>query len=109
MSLNMPNLTGVPANNKSDATGFVNLSFPSATESGKTKLGKGVAMSPDKAVEKYIGDMYEQFIAAGQTADQFNAWLKDNLIVEYRPWNKNGASVNVAGVTVPDFLRPTGS
>jgi len=99
----------VAKGNFTPADAFINLSFPSGTESGKTALGnkgRGIPLTVDKTVEKQIVDMHDRFIAAGQTTADFNVWLGENLIPEYRPNRKGGgASIDESRITVPAFLQ----
>ena len=99
----------VQKGNFTPADSFINLAWPSSSKSGKTALGhkgNGVPLTVDKAVEKSIVDSYEAFMAAGRTIEEFNIWLNENLIAEYRPNVKGGgASVDESLLTPPAFLQ----
>lgn len=80
-----------PVKQRESAAGFINFSFPSEASSGFTKVGPGLAMLLSKNVESAIHSEYTAAVAAGKV-DDFNIWLKDNLVVSYQSAKKTGGA-----------------
>ena len=87
-----------PVKQREAAAGFINFSFPSEANSGYSKIGPGLAMLQSKNIEKAIHDEYMSAVAAGKV-DDFNTWLKANLVVSYQSATKTGGSKIASSLT----------
>jgi hypothetical protein len=83
---------------KADA--FINFSIATNTESGRVKLGNGVRLFADRNAEKELIGLYKR--AQQKSKEQeFNEWLKEQLIVDFRLATSDGGAPLTA---TPDFL-----
>jgi len=94
---NQPQVFGAATNeapvkqNREAAAGFINFSFPSEANSGYSKIGPGLAMLLSKNIESAIHSEYTAAVAAGKV-EEFNVWLKDNLVVSYQSAQRTGGA-----------------
>lgn len=82
------------------ADAFLNISVPAQTESGRVKLGKGIALHLDNVIDQELIEMRNKADKAGKLPE-FYEWLKSQLILEIRSAEKTGGP----GLSnKPDFL-----
>lgn len=94
-----PATSEAPVKTRESAAGFINFSFPSEANSGFTKVGPGLAMLASKNVESAIHSEYMAAVKAGKVSE-FNAWLKDNLVVSYQSAERTGGA-KIASTLTP--------
>ncbi len=74
-------------NNSNDtrkkADAFINVSIPTTTESGKSKVGNGLALYMDRNAEKSLIEAYQRAVGAGKEAE-FNQWLATKITIDFR-------------------------
>ena len=82
------------------AEACINVSIAANTGSGRIQLGNGVRLFADRNAEKELIELYKR--AQEKSKEQeFNDWLKEQLIVDFRLANSDGGAHLTAA---PDFL-----